>query len=96
MVIGSPHASPRAAQLTARHSDRPSICVQVLSRSKILDIPDSEVGDFEALLRLVAAAWGVDEIVTTTFDCGDGCCDQYLCTYRRGRFYGEGSFTCCR
>jgi hypothetical protein len=30
MVIGSPHASPRAAQLTARHSDRPSICVQVL------------------------------------------------------------------
>jgi hypothetical protein len=30
MVTGSPHASPRAAYLTARRSDRPSICVQVL------------------------------------------------------------------
>jgi hypothetical protein len=67
-----------------------------VSRSKILDVPDNEVGDFEALLRRVAAAWEVDEIVTTTFDGSDGTCDQYNCTYRKGNFYGKGFFTCCR
>jgi hypothetical protein len=60
-----------------------------VSRSEILNIPDAESGDFEALLRRVAAAWRVDEIVSTTFNGGDGFCDLYLCTFRRGRYYSE-------
>jgi hypothetical protein len=67
-----------------------------VSRFEILDVPEYEINDWEAILRLIPVAWGVDEIVSTTFDCGDGCCDRYLCTFRRGSYYGEGSFTCCR